>query len=248
MDKINVLIVEDNFTESEALAGMLRTNGYHIAGIATTHAEALTLFYREKVDVVIIDIFLGGNPDGISFAEAISHIPGIAKPFVFLTYSTSREIFNRARLTHPFSYLVKPFNELEICYAIEMAVEKFYAQPGTFYSSGRDTVVSSEMLFIKKKDALKKVCLTDIVYIEVEERYCNIITATDKFVILISLTRLLELLHTHTFIRTHRNYIINTGMITEIFMADNLVLLKGGHKVPLSSKYREFLNRFPVLK
>jgi two-component system, LytTR family, response regulator len=248
MDKINILIVEDNAAESEALADTLRANGYHIAGIATTHAEALSLFYREKTDVAIIDIFLGGNPEGISFAEAISSIPGSAKPFVFLTHSVSREIFDRARLTHPFSYLIKPFNELEIGYAVEMAVEKFYAQPGTFYNSNRDTVVGNEMLFIKKKDALKKVLLSDIVYIGVEERYCNIITETEKFVILISLTRILELLDARVFIRTHRNYLVNSSKIIQIVMADNLVMLKGNHQVPLSGKYREFINRFPILK
>jgi two-component system, LytTR family, response regulator len=86
------------------------------------------------------------------------------------------------------------------------------------------------------------------VYIGVEERYCNIITETEKFVILISLTRILELLDARVFIRTHRNYLVNSSKIIQIVMADNLVMLKGNHQVPLSGKYREFINRFPILK
>jgi FixJ family two-component response regulator len=56
--------------------------------------------------------------------------PNASKPFVFLTSSNDRQIF--AKLTRPFSFLMKPFNELEILYAIEMAVEKFHNQNDAF--------------------------------------------------------------------------------------------------------------------
>lgn len=248
MDKVSVLILEDNLTESAALAKALTANGYTVAGIASSSADALALVFSQKIDVVIIDIFLGGNPEGISFAETLNALPNVAKPFVFLTNSSDRGIFERAKLTHPFSFLMKPFNELEIIYAIEMAVEKFYAQPHVFHSKEQDTVVSNEYLFIKKKDALKKVAVAQIVYIEVEERYCNIITETEKFTILISLTKITELLDSQQFIRTHRNYMVNAEKITAIFVADNLVMLQGNHQVALSEKYKEFIHRFIVLK
>ena len=248
MDNVNVLILEDNPAESAALAKVLTENNYTVAGIAGTSAEALTLFYQKKVDIAIIDIFLNGNPDGIGFAEAINIVPNASKPFVFLTNSNDRKIFERAKLTRPFSFLVKPFNELEILYAIEMAVEKFYAQTDVFHSTDQDTVVSNEYLFIKKKDSLKKVAIDDIVYIEVDERYCNIHTETEKYVILISLTKIMDLFDPNKFIRTHRNYIINSDKITEITPADNLVMLKGNHKVTLSDKYKEFINRYITLR
>jgi DNA-binding LytR/AlgR family response regulator len=248
MDNVNVLILEDNPAESEALAKVLTENNYTVVGIATTSAEALAMFYKKKVDIVIIDIFLNGSPDGIGFAETINIVPNASKPFVFLTNSNDRKIFERAKLTHPFSFLVKPFNELEILYAIEMAVEKFYAQTDVFHSSDQDTVVSNDYLFIKKKDSLKKVAIDDIVYIEVDERYCNIHTETEKFVILISLTKIMDLFDPLKFIRTHRNYIINSDKIIEITPADNLVMLKGNHKVTLSDKYKEFINRYITLR
>jgi len=248
MDSVRVLILEDNPAEREALVKVLEANNYVIAGVATTTAEALALFHSQKVDVAIIDIFLGGNPEGINFAEAIHAEPNVSKPFVFLTSSNDRKIFERAKLTQPFSFLIKPFNELEILYAIEMAVEKFYAQPDVFDSKEQDTVVGNEYLFIKKKDSLKKVRVADIVYIEVDERYCNIITESEKFVILISLTKIMELLDAKQFIRTHRNYIVNSEKITEVFVADNLIVLQGGHKITLSDKYKDFINRFIVLK
>jgi DNA-binding LytR/AlgR family response regulator len=197
---------------------------------------------------MVIDVFLDGKPDGIAFAEAISIVPGASKPFVFLTSSKDRQIFERAKLTSPFSFLLKPFNELEVLYAIEMAVEKFYAQTNVFFSEDQDTVISKEYLFIKKKNSLKKVLIADVLYIEVEERYCNIITENEKFVILISLTKIIELLDTNIFCRTHRNFIVNTEKIEEIMVSDNLVILKGNRKIILSDKYKDLVKRFQILK
>ena len=248
MNNVSVLIIEDTPAESDALVKVLTENNYTIAGIARTFSEALSLFYQNTADIVIIDVFLDGNPEGIAFAETISISPAASKPFVFLTSSNDRQIFERAKLTRPFSFLLKPFNELEILYALEIAVEKFYDQTDVFLSDDQDTVLSTDSLFIKKKNSLKKVLIDDIVYIEVEERYCNIITEQEKFVIMISLTKLSELLESSRFVRTHRNYIVNTDKIEEIMLNDNLVLLKGNHRVTLSDKHKDFLRKFNILK
>ncbi|MBP0903122.1 LytR/AlgR family response regulator transcription factor [Mariniflexile gromovii] len=248
MDHVNVLIVEDTPSESSALTAVLKANSYNIVGVATSFKTALEMFYANKIDIVVIDIFLNGNPDGISFAETINASPGASKPFVFLTSSTDRQIFERAKLTQPFSYLMKPFNELEILYALEMAVEKFYTQTDVFLGDEEDTIISKEYLFIKKGKSLKKALIADIIYIEVEEKYCNIITEKEKFVILISLTKMLKLLDGSVFLRTHRNYIVNSEKIMEIVPADNLIVLAGNHKVTLSENYKDILKKLPTLK
>ena len=247
MDNINVLIIEDTPEQSDTLIKVLLENNYTIAGVARNFTDALQLFYEKTVDIIVIDVFLDGKPDGITFAESINIIPNASKPFVFLTSSQDRQIFERAKLTKPFSFLMKPFNELEILYAIEMAVEKFYEQTNVFLSEEQDTVISNDFLFIKKKNTLKKVALTDILYIEVEERYCNIITEKEKFVILISLTKISDLLDKNKFIKTHRNTIVNSEKIEEIILADNLIILKGNHKITLSDTYKDFIKKMNVL-
>ena len=247
MEKINVLIIEDTEEESEKLLDVLQKD-YAIVGVANTYVEALDLFYKHPVDVVIIDVFLHGNPDGITFAETINAVPNSLKPFVFLTSSNDRQIFERAKLTKPFSFLMKPFNELEVLYAIEMAVEKFYDQSNVFSSSEKDTVVSNDFLFIKKKEALKKVKLEDIIFIEVEERYCKIVTEQEKFLILISLTKLMEQLDATRFFQTHRNFVVQADKILEIIPSQNLVVLKGNHHVALSDKYKGFISQFHIIK
>lgn len=250
MDNINVLIIEDTPAESDALIQVLKANNYTVVGIARSYTEALRLFYNSeiKIDIVVIDIFLDGKPDGITFAETINIVPNKSKPFVFLSSSKDRQIFERAKLTQPFSFLLKPFNELEILYALEMAVEKFYGQTNVFLSEVQDTVISEDYLFVKKNKSLKKVLIDDIVYIEVEDRYCNIITDNEKFVILMSLTKLIQLLDPEKFCQTHRNFIVNTDKIEEIIVNDNLLILKGNHKVTLSDKYKDFVKKFRILK
>ncbi|SNR17284.1 LytR/AlgR family response regulator transcription factor [Tenacibaculum jejuense] len=248
MDRINVLIVEDTVDESNKLVKLLEDNNYKISGVASTFREALALFYKVEVDILIVDIFLNGIPEGITFAETITTIPESAKPFVFLTSSKDRQIFERAKLTKPYSFLLKPFNELEVLYAIEMAIEKFYKQSDVFFSDEEDTIISNDSLFIKKGKSLKKVLLSDIIYIEVEEKYCNIITEKEKFVILISLTKILNLLDTNFFYRTHRNYIVNSNKIIEIIPSDNLIILQGKHHITLSERYKQIIKKFRTLK
>ena len=248
MNNINVLIIEDTPAESNRLTNVLEANNYTIAGIATNFKEALELFYKVDADVVVIDIFLNGSPDGITFAETINAVPNASKPFVFLTSSRDRKIFERAKLTQPFSFLMKPFNELEVLYAIEMAVEKFYKQEDVFLGDDEDTIISKDHLFIKKKKSLKKVLITDIIYIDVEEKYCNIITEKEKFVILISLTKILQLLDNTIFQRTHRNFIVNVNHITEIIPADNLILLTNNYKATLSERYKDIVKKVRTLK
>ena len=248
MKLINILIIEDLIPEGQELKKTLEAHNYNVVGIATNYRDALTLFYQNKVDLLIIDVFLNGQPDGISFAETISITPDILKPFVFLTSSKDRQIFERAKLTKPFSFLMKPFNELEVLYAIELAIEKFYNQINVFQSDNKDTVITTDSLFIKKKNSLKKIEFDDIIYIEVDERYCNIITLNEKFLITISLTKMIEILDSNQFIRTHRNFIVNTNKISEILISDNLIITQGNYKVTLSDKYKEFINKFQVLK
>lgn len=70
-----------------------------------------------------------------------------------------------------------------------MAIEKFYYQNNVFAGGLENTVIGSNHLFIKKHKSLKKVALTAIIYIEVENRYCTLVTETDTFVIQISLQK-----------------------------------------------------------
>ncbi len=249
MNNVNILIVEDNPTESEALVEVLESHNYTVVGVAKNFKEAFTMFHSNKdIDLVIIDIFLGEHPEGIMFAETINELQQAKKPFLFLTSSTDKALFERAKATMPFNYMVKPFNELEILFSIHLAVEKFYDQPDVFTRDKQDTIVTEEYLYIQKGRSLKKVLISEIIFIEVEGRYCNIITQKGKFIILISLTKISQLLKPKLFGKASRNFIVNISMIEEIYPNDNLIILSGNHQVTLSDKYKNIIKKNIVLK
>lgn len=248
MEKIKILIVEDTKAESDRLIETFSTTDFEIVGIARSHQEALQLFFANTVDICVVDIFLNGIPEGITFAESLNNIPNAARPFIFLTSSNDRTIFERAKLAKPFSFLLKPFNPLEVVYALEMALEKFYDQPDALQDEEENTIIGTDFLFIKKKDSLKKVNLADIINIEVEERYCTIHTQTNKFVIQISLSKIIELLNPKLFIRVHRSHLVNVNSISEILQNDEVLVLDNGTHIPYGEKYKEVLSQFNILK
>lgn len=248
MEKLNILIVEDTPAESDALIASLTEFNFNVVGVARSHKEAVKLFFETSIDLVVIDIYLNGVPEGITFAETINALPNASKPFVFLTSSSDRATFERARLTRPYSFLLKPFNPLEVIYAIEMAIEKFYSQEDVFQNEEEDTIIGSEFLFIKKKDSLKKVAVSTIINIDVEERYCTIHTESDKFIIQISLSKVVEQLDPSKFLRTHRNHIVNIDHVTEIQTTDNLVALSNKLLIPISNSYKDVFQKFKFLK
>ena len=248
MDQINILIVEDLESESSMMKTVLEENSFNVVAVATNAREAIRIFLQEKVDILILDIFLNGHPEGLNVAETIDAMPNKMRPFIFVTSSTDRRVFERAKLTNPFAYIVKPWNELELIYAIEQAIEKFYGQQGSLSVEEENTVIGDEYLFIKKGKSLKKVHTSEIVYIEVEEKYCNIITVKEKFVILISLVKMVELLDSNKFYRTHRNFIVNGEKIVEIVLSDNLIILEGNHQATLSDTYKDITKKIRTLR
>ncbi|MEQ6125119.1 response regulator transcription factor [Pseudotenacibaculum sp. MALMAid0570] len=248
MEHLNVLIVEDTPQESKEVKLLLEKNGFNVVSVVTNYKDAIAAILNEDVDLLILDIFLNGNPDGINIAETIDAMPNKLKPFIFLTSSIERTIFERAKLTKPFAYMVKPFNELELVYTIEQAIERFYNQPNALSVEDENAVIGDGYLFIKKGKSLKKVHVSEIIYVEVEEKYCNIITQKEKFVILISLVKILDLLSTSNFCRTHRNFIVNTDKIVEIVPQDNLIILEGNHKATLSDKYKDIIKKIRTLR
>ncbi|WP_379963271.1 LytR/AlgR family response regulator transcription factor [Epilithonimonas sp. UC225_85] len=245
MNKVNILIFEDSQEDGKKLAEVLLANNYNVTGIAETYEQALHYIHNDPVDILIIDIFIDSHPEGINLAQTVNANSKTAKPFVFLTSSSDRQVFEKAKLTKPFSYLLKPFNELEILYAIEVAIEKFYGQIDTITTSS-GPLVTNDYIFIKKGKALKKVWMKDIVYIEVEERYCNVITDSEKYLIQISLAKFLPFLESNQFIRTHRNYVANPNKIVEVTLSENTILLQGNHTITLSNKYKDFLSNYRI--
>lgn len=247
MANVRVLVVEDRPEESDVLIPALESNGFEIAAIARNLKEAFARMHDTKFDIAIVDVYLGESPDGIAFSEALNAQPNVSKPFVFLTSSKDRSIFDRAKLTKPFAFLLKPFNELELLYSLEMAVEKYYDEEDTLESDENAAVMTEEHLFIKKKGALNKVWLSDIAYVEVEERYCTLYCDDTKYVVQKSLTQMEKMLSPFGFVRTHRKFLAQKEKIKQIILSEDTLILEGGHSIPISDNYKDITKSLNIL-
>jgi two-component system, cell cycle sensor histidine kinase and response regulator CckA len=120
--KANILVVEDDFVIAKLLAESLQELGYQVAGIVSTGEEAVERAAKVHPDLVLMDIRLKGEMDGIEAGEQISgelHIP-----LVYLTAYSDERTVERAKITEPYGYLIKPFTDTELKTTLEMAIYK----------------------------------------------------------------------------------------------------------------------------
>ena len=113
-----VLIVEDQFIEANNLKFILRKAGYKVCPIAASYTEALTIIEEEHPDLVLLDIILKGKKTGIDLAKVLKERK-IA--FVYLSANVDKAIFDAAKLTGPYGFLVKPFRERDVMNMLDIA-------------------------------------------------------------------------------------------------------------------------------
>jgi diguanylate cyclase (GGDEF)-like protein/PAS domain S-box-containing protein len=119
----NILIVEDERVVAWSLQETLENLGHQIVGIACSGSQAIQIATTTQPNLVLIDIRLDGELDGINVAEIIRNQFTI--PFVYVTAYTDALILQRAITTEPFGYLVKPFSMQELQGVIEVALRRY---------------------------------------------------------------------------------------------------------------------------
>lgn len=122
LKKGNILIVEDEKIVALHIKNRLEYMNYTVVGAVPSGEEAITLAEKYRPDVILMDIMLKGNMDGIEAAGVISKEWGI--PVVFLTASSDDKSIQRAKMVEPYGYLLKPFEERDLKSVIEIALYK----------------------------------------------------------------------------------------------------------------------------
>ena len=112
MSKTAILIVEDEGVVAADLAVKLEQLGYEVAGSAESGEEAVALVERMHPELVLMDILLKGQMDGIEAAEAIRRAHDV--PVVYLTAHSDTATLDRAKISGPFGYILKPFELREL--------------------------------------------------------------------------------------------------------------------------------------
>lgn len=119
---VQVLIVEDERIVAGDLRARLRRMGYRVAAIASTGEDAIRAADEHDPDLVLMDIRLEGTMDGIQAADTIRRNHNV--PIIYLSAYADQSTVERAKVTEPFGYLLKPFEDSELRTTIEMALYK----------------------------------------------------------------------------------------------------------------------------
>ncbi|MBM3285122.1 MAG: diguanylate cyclase [Candidatus Aminicenantes bacterium] len=122
MEKTRILIVEDEGLVAQDIENMIRNVGYEICGVVTSGEEAVAVAAETDPDLILMDIILKGGMDGVEAAEKIRERFNI--PVIYLTAHTDEITLERAKLTEPLGYSLKPVEQKELLTVIEMALYK----------------------------------------------------------------------------------------------------------------------------
>jgi DNA-binding LytR/AlgR family response regulator len=246
MSKINVLVVEDESIVSKDIQHSLKKLGYNVVGASATGELAIELAGKENPDIVLMDIMLKGEMNGIQAAEKIKEKHAI--PIIFLTAYADESTLSKAKITEPYGYILKPFKEIDLHTTIEMAIYKhskeqeIVKERDLLYSIIESKEGSKDFIFVKSNSKLVKLKNDDIYYIEALKDYVVIHTLETRYTIHSTMKDIEAKMGSEQFLRIHRSYIVRLDKIATIEYP-NLTLEKIDKTVPIGGSYRDELNK-----
>ncbi|MBD3636175.1 MAG: response regulator [Crocinitomicaceae bacterium] len=243
MPKTNVLVVEDESIVSKDIQHSLKKLGYNVVGAASTGERAFELASSEKPDIILMDIMLKGEMNGIDTAQKVKEELQI--PVIYLTAYADESTLEKAKVTEPYGYIIKPFKEVDLHTSIEMALYKFSKEKEVlkardlFYSliENKD---SKDFIFVKSKSRLVKIKTSDIYFVEALKDYVVINTLDSRYTIHSTMKDIAAKLEPDNFIRVHRSFIVRLDKIASIEYP-NLHLENDKKIVPIGGSFKDDL-------
>lgn len=248
--KHRILIVEDNLTFAISLEGKLYEWGHEILGIVDNGNDAIKKIQDEKPDIVLMDINIKGDFNGVEVAHAIKDMDTFV---IFITGEKSEDVFNEAMKAKGVSYLVKPFDMLSLRGAIEFAMAKYthseISSPTIEPENVTETPVSdAKKLYFRKGKELIKVDLLDLNWMESDRNYCDLYTKDKRFTLRLPLRRLEEVLPKDKFMKVHKRFLVRLNAIDKVVLSEAKIYI-GENSISIGRKFRaDFLDRIDQLK
>ncbi len=241
MGKIGVLIVEDESIVSKDIQYSLKKLGYNVVGVAATGQKAIDLCGEKMPDIILMDIMLKGDINGIEASTRIKESYNI--PVIFLTAYADENTLSKAKVTEPYAYIIKPFKEIDLHTSIEMAFYKHSKELEILKE--RDMLYNiienkenKDFIFVKSKSRLIKLNTEDIYFIEALKDYVVINTINKRYTIHSTMKDIERKMPQDYFLRVHRSYIVRLDKIAQIEQP-NLILEDNNKIIPIGGSYKE---------
>lgn len=233
-----ILIVEDEMIIAANISLQLSTLGYEVTGIIPRGEEALIHIKEDRPDIILLDIQLKGEIDGIETAQIMQKSFDI--PIIYLTANADEAHFNKAKTTNPYAFISKPFKKLDLQRAIELTVKRIQTEISPENTSEEKSApyILSDSIFVKHLEKMVRVDIKDILYIEAERNYCRIHSKLKEYLLVMTLKDLDEKLPNKHFLRVHRSFIVNLSQIDEVARSHIVI---GKKAIPVSKALKEEL-------
>ncbi len=250
MPKASVLVVEDESIVSKDIQYSLKKLGYEVVGSASTGAKAVELALDLKPNVILMDIMLKGDMSGIEASAKIKEALNI--PVIFLTAYADEKTLEKAKVTEPYAYIIKPFKEIDLHTSIEMALYKHGKELEVLKE--RDLLYnivesqdSKDFIFVKSNSRLVKIYNKDIYFVEALKDYVVINTLNNRYTIHSTMKEIEKKLEGRHFLRVHRSFIVSLNKIDTIEQP-NIILEDDKRVIPIGGSYKEELvNRINLI-
>lgn len=150
MKSIKILIVEDELILAKSLGRRLKSLGYSIVGIVDSGAKAINLVTDSQPDIILMDIVLKGDLDGIKTSEKIQDYCSV--PIIYLSAYSDRDTLKKARKTHPQGYIAKPYNLTDL----KAAIDSVFIQPKPLNSKLKHITCKAKLATFKAKQLVHR--------------------------------------------------------------------------------------------
>lgn len=243
VEKTKLLIVEDDMIIAADISMQLTKLSYDIVGVNTRAEDALSFLEKNRPDLILMDVILGGEMNGITAAKIIKNEYNI--PLIFLTSNTDDATFQNALTAKPFAFIPKPFRKSELERTLRLTMQRIEAekindeeQVIITEKENEHIAMMEDRLFVKSKNELLRLLFSDILFIVAEGNYCIVHTEAKELFISNSLRTLEAQLPKNDFLRVHRSYVVNLKHITSIDKNQEELTI-GNLRVPISRRSKE---------
>lgn len=221
MQNAKVLIVEDEVLIAEDIKDALLSFGIEKIELAHTKPDALMLINTFKPDLILLDIRMEGNTDGLDIANELKEKSGA--PFVFITSHSDVEMIKETIKTNPAGYITKPFKKSDLFASVNLALKSKFTNTAT--------------IKIKDGNEYHLVNVPDILYIKSDGNYVELYLESKRR--LTSRTKLETVqseLNNLNFIKIGKSFIVN---LTKVESYNSKELIINGVAIPISRNYFE---------
>ncbi|WP_370090126.1 LytR/AlgR family response regulator transcription factor [Ekhidna sp.] len=229
----HILIVEDEPLIADDLGFHLRDMGIPSVDIALKYEDAINLLSTNSYDLVLLDINLSGEKDGVDLAHFIRS--STKNSFIFITSYYDQGTLERVKEVAPAAFIIKPFDAVDIQVNVSLALSK----------SSQTSSINKNQFFVKDGSKMIAVNANDIDFVEGFDNYSKVHIDENEYILSHTLKSVEEKLPPQMFVRIHKSYIINLTQITMI--QEGHVFVKQKH-LPIGRAFKKtFMDRISLL-